>query len=121
MITKDFVFRARKNWLEASVDLNFELITPYLVEIGGKIKDLFAYLPQYGSPNGMIVVLTTCPDYRIDESIVKFAKEHEYFYSFIEVSDFLEYNRDHCCPEKFYHKVSCTTEPVSGTLTGTVG
>ena len=27
----------------------------------------------------------------------------------------------HCCPEKFYHKVSCTTEPVSGTLTGTVG
>ena len=95
MITKDFVFRARKNWLEASVDLNFELITPYLVEIGGKIKDLFAYLPQYGSPNGMIVVLTTYPDYRIDESIVKFAKEHEYFYSFIEVSDFLEYNRDY--------------------------
>ena len=28
---------------------------------------------------------------------------------------------NHCCPEKFYHKVSCTTEPVSGTLTGTVG
>ena len=27
----------------------------------------------------------------------------------------------HCCPEKFYHKVSCTTEPVSGTLTGVVG
>ena len=27
----------------------------------------------------------------------------------------------HCCPEKFYHKVSCTTEPVSGTLTETVG
>ena len=29
--------------------------------------------------------------------------------------------KHHCCPEKFYHKVSCTTEPVSGTLTGTVG
>ena len=28
---------------------------------------------------------------------------------------------NHCCPEKFYHKVGCSTEPVSGTLTGVVG
>ena len=28
---------------------------------------------------------------------------------------------DHCCPEKFYHKVGCSTEPASGTLTGVVG
>ena len=27
----------------------------------------------------------------------------------------------HCCPEKFYHKVSCSTELASGTLTGSVG
>ena len=94
MITKDFVFRARKIWLEASVDLNFELVTPYSVEIDGNIKDLFAYLPQYGSPNGMIGALTTYPDYKIDESIVKFAKEHDFFYSFVEVTDFFEYNRN---------------------------
>ena len=24
----------------------------------------------------------------------------------------------HCCPEKFYHKVSCSTDPASGALTG---
>lgn len=29
--------------------------------------------------------------------------------------------RKHCCPEKFYHKVGCSTEPASGTLTGVVG
>ena len=29
--------------------------------------------------------------------------------------------QDHCCPEKFYHKVGCSTEPASGTLTGVVG
>lgn len=29
--------------------------------------------------------------------------------------------RHHCCPEKFYHKVGCSTEPASGTLTGVVG
>ena len=28
---------------------------------------------------------------------------------------------DHCCPEKFYHKVGCSTEPASGTQTGVVG
>ena len=28
---------------------------------------------------------------------------------------------NHCCPEKFYHKVGCSTEPASGTLTGVVG
>lgn len=27
----------------------------------------------------------------------------------------------HCCPEKFYHKVSCPTESLSGTANGTVG
>ena len=27
----------------------------------------------------------------------------------------------HCCPEKFDHKVGCSTEPASGTLTGVVG
>ena len=27
----------------------------------------------------------------------------------------------HYCPEKFYHKVGCSTEPASGTLTGVVG
>ena len=27
----------------------------------------------------------------------------------------------HCCPEKSYHKVGCSTEPASGTQTGVVG
>ena len=27
----------------------------------------------------------------------------------------------HCCPEKIYHKVGCSTEPATGTLTGVVG
>ena len=27
----------------------------------------------------------------------------------------------HCCPEKFYHNVSCSTEPASGTITGPIG
>ena len=31
------------------------------------------------------------------------------------------YFPSHCCPEKFYHKVGCSTEPASGTLTGVVG
>ena len=37
----------------------------------------------------------------------------------ITIKVFKELN--HCCPEKFYHKVGCSTEPASGTLTGVVG
>ena len=36
-------------------------------------------------------------------------------------NDKLGQNPDHCCPEKFYHNVSCSTEPASGTTRGTVG
>ena len=36
-------------------------------------------------------------------------------------SDDISPNDDHCCPEKFYHKVSCLTEPSSGTSMGTSG
>lgn len=32
-----------------------------------------------------------------------------------------QHKANHCCPEKFYHKVGCSTEPASGTLTGVVG
>ena len=31
------------------------------------------------------------------------------------------YNYLHCCPEKFYHKVSCLFESSSGALTGSSG
>lgn len=34
---------------------------------------------------------------------------------------YLYYMNNHCCPEKFYHNVSCPTEPVSGATTGAVG
>ena len=30
-------------------------------------------------------------------------------------------NPVHCCPEKFYHKVSCLKEPSSGTIIGSSG
>ena len=35
--------------------------------------------------------------------------------------EFSNSQEGHCCPEKFYHKVGCSTEPASGTLTGVVG
>ena len=33
----------------------------------------------------------------------------------------LNINLDHCCPEKFYHKVSCLFESFSGAFTGSSG
>ena len=46
----------------------------------------------------------------------------------VDLRNDYEFERDlhrdnirHYCPEKFYHNVSCPTEPVSGTTTGAVG
>lgn len=38
-----------------------------------------------------------------------------------EYDKHLKFGQNHCCPEKSYHKVGCSTEPASGTQTGVVG
>lgn len=63
MINVKQVEIARGNWLKASEELKFKIVTPYLLEINGITKTAFAYLPEYGSPNGVILGLTAAPDY----------------------------------------------------------
>ena len=55
MITEDQVALARLNWIRASKELGFEIITPYLIETDSIRKSVFAFIPEYGSYNGTIV------------------------------------------------------------------
>ena len=42
--------------------------------------------------------------------------------NYIDLPESIDQNiPQHCCPEKFCHKVGCSTEPASGTQTGVVG
>ena len=69
---------------------------------------------------------TTCVNYpeapiqimsNLDESTSVFDCKYINYFNIIQPKD----NLYHCCPEKFYHNISCSTEPASGTITEAVG
>jgi len=84
---------AINNWLKASNKLAFNIITPYSIIIEGKPKEIFAFLPNYGSPNGSIVVLITS-QFEIDNEIINWAKSNGIFYSFIYIDSFFTYDEE---------------------------
>jgi hypothetical protein len=94
MITKEQFEQARLNWQKASKNLFFEIITPYFIEINGIKKELFAFLPEYGSPNGTIICLTSPPHYETDSEIIQWSKENKFYYSFLNVEEFQEYDEE---------------------------
>ncbi len=83
-----------KNWIVASQNLQFEMIIPYKFNFKSKEKKAFAFLPNYGSENGMIVNLITPPQFQTDSEIIEWAKENNYFYSFLNIESYLEYDED---------------------------
>lgn len=94
MINDKLKIRARNSWLKGSEELKFEIISPFKIFIEGKEIFLFAYLPQYGSKKGMVLELTEAPDFITDTNVIKWAKENQYHYSFINVHSYLNYDKD---------------------------
>lgn len=93
MITKSDIEVARKNWLTASRELGFEIITPYDLEHLGGTKKVFAYLPHLGSEKGMYLELVEAPEFHTDEKLLEVAKTAGIFCSFINVERYLEYKK----------------------------
>lgn len=69
------------NWSRASVELNFVFVSPFALESADSTHTCFAYLPEFGSPKGLVVVL----DY--DEQVFHACKALEYSYSCLFRSD----------------------------------
>ncbi len=84
--------KIEENWLFASRKLNFEIVCPFLIKSEGIEKKVFAFLPTYGSKNGMIIDFIYPPDFYIDTKIINLAKKNGYYYSFINPDKFLIYN-----------------------------
>lgn len=95
MITKEQIELARTNWLKASLSLFFKLVTPYFVEINGNKREVFAFLPEYGSPIGTIICLTSSPKFETYPEIIQWAKENKIYCSFLNVEDFENYNENY--------------------------
>ncbi len=85
--------KVEKNWLIAAKEFNFEIITPFKFINQHKEKTIFAFLPFIGSEKGMIIDLIYPPDFSTDIEIVKWANENGYFYSFINIEGYLNYDK----------------------------
>ncbi len=94
MISQEQIELARLNWQNASMNLRFEIITPYFIEINGIEREVFAYLPEYGSPLGTILYLTHSPYFNTDFEIIHWAKENGLYYSFLNVDVFQKYEEN---------------------------
>jgi hypothetical protein len=93
MLNNDQIEIARNNWIKASNELGFKIITPFEILIEKNEREVFAYLPEYGSHNGAIVELFTSSEkIKIDDAIKDWARSNNCFYSFCSIESFLEYN-----------------------------
>ena len=79
----------RKSWIKASEILNFKIITPHFLDINGTKREVFAFLPEYGSPNGMIIGLSYQYE---DEDLRNWCIQHCLFCSFIYIESHLIYD-----------------------------
>jgi hypothetical protein len=79
-------------WLKASQKLGFELVMPYKIRIAGSEKEVFAFVPGYGSPNGTLVELTYPPVYESDNDIKQWTETKQVFCSFVNAENFMVYD-----------------------------
>jgi hypothetical protein len=93
MITADQIKIARETWIKASDDLGFNIVTPYFLMVDGRKQEIFAFLPEYGSYKGTFVFLMSPPDYNTDNYLSKWARKRKIFFSFINIDDFLNYDK----------------------------
>jgi len=91
MISSNQIEIARNNWLKAADELSFNFTTPFEILIENVEKEVFGYLPDYGSSNGTIVELMEGPQ-KIDITLSNWAKENKIFLSYCNIDTFLEYN-----------------------------
>ncbi len=83
---------ARATWIRASNELQFQIISPYILEDGARQYEIFAYLPQYGSPNGILICRWGIQTSMFEDPVYAWAMKNHYFYSQINLDLFQNYN-----------------------------
>lgn len=82
LISEDKVKTARRNFLLASKDFDFEFVSPFSLT---DELNAFGYISNYGSKNGVVICLTSPPDYQVDKNVVDWCITQDYFYSFLNI------------------------------------
>ncbi len=89
----DVITKIRENWLLASEEFAFKILTPYQILIDDKERNVFAFLPDYGSDNGMVIELIYPPEFNTDKEIIEWSRKNGCFFSFINAESYSEYEK----------------------------
>lgn len=82
------------NLRRAANELGIRAVVPFVLSASGKQVNRVAFLPDFGSPSGMVIGLTIAPDFETDPELVRLAQGEDLFYSFVNPESYLVYNRD---------------------------
>jgi hypothetical protein len=94
MMNQTLVEIARKNWVSASKEFEFIIVTPYYINADEIKKSVFAYLPEFGSPNGIVIEVIKSPEFKVDKQLVNWAEKRGIYYSFINIESCLQYRKN---------------------------
>lgn len=92
-ISTEEIEKARQVWIKASQILDFKLITPYEFTLNGSTTEVFGLVPDYGTENGMLIGLTSGPEFYADEVVIQIANSINCGISFLNIEDFLIFNK----------------------------
>ena len=91
MVSEDRIKTARNNFVLASKDFDFEFVSPFTLT---DELNAFGYISNYGSKNGVVICLTSPPNFQIDKKVVDWCKAQDCFYSFLNIESLEgEYNQ----------------------------
>lgn len=93
------VSRVARRWLVVSRKLGIRVEAPYTMMADGESAQCVAFLPDFGSPNGMVIGAMLSPASATDWSLEELAKRKGMFCSFLSVLGYAE------CDETKYREV----------------
>jgi hypothetical protein len=91
---KDARTRLVKTWTKASDELGFRIVAPYLLVCDSGVFECVAYLPDFGTTNGMVIVQALPPEYLETPELWEAARAQGIGYSAVNVEVYESYDAE---------------------------
>jgi hypothetical protein len=75
-------------WKQAAKVLAITIEAPFSFTSGGKVFDCIAFLPDFGSENGMVIDGITGPNFDTQEGLQSATSEKGWFISFVNMEEY---------------------------------
>jgi len=79
---------AADTWREACNRLMVRVTAPFDLASGASSVKCIAFLPDFGGPNGMVILSMDLPEVKPDQNLASLAKRDGLYFSFLNVSVF---------------------------------